>query len=152
MERVHNVKLLERTSRKVALTEQGKLLMSYVERMVALADEAEISLKSRSSLKSGRIEIGASRPVASSYLSSIAVAFKQKFPGVVPVIHVENSQWILRTSSWLSPRPRDHRAKTAPPGLDRDALSRRRLSARRVAQSCMGQAKEHQADEAHGSR
>ena len=95
MERVYDVKLLERTSRKVALTEQGKLLMSYVERMVALADEAEISLKSLVGLKSGRIEIGASRPVASSYLSSIAVAFKQKFPGVVPAIHVENSQWIL---------------------------------------------------------
>ena len=95
MERAHGVKLLERTSRKVALTEQGKLLMSYGERMVALADEAEIALKSLLGLKSGRIEIGASRPIASSYLSSIAVAFKQKFPGVVPAIHVENSQWIL---------------------------------------------------------
>src|SRR5262245_8041110 len=95
MERAHEIKLLERTSRKVALTEQGKLLMSYVERMVGLADEAEIALKSLAGLKSGRIEIGASRPVANAYLSPIAVAFKQKFPGVVPAIHVENSQWIL---------------------------------------------------------
>ena len=95
IEQAHNVKLLERTSRRVVLTEQGKLLLSYVERMVALADEAEVALKSMAGLKSGRIEVGTSRPVASAYLSSIAVAFKQRFPGVVPAIHVENSQWIL---------------------------------------------------------
>ena len=95
MEHAHSVKLLERTSRRVVLTEPGKLLLSYVERMVALADEAEIALKSMAGLKSGRIEIGTSRPVANSYLSSIAIAFKQRFPGVVPAIHVENSQWIL---------------------------------------------------------
>ena len=28
-------------------------------------------------------------------MSSIAVSFKQRYPGVVPSIHVENSQWIL---------------------------------------------------------
>jgi len=95
MEYAHSVKLLERTSRRVVLTEPGKLLLSYAERMVALADEAEIALKSMAGLKSGRIEIGTSRPVANSYLSSIAIAFKQRFPGVVPAIHVENSQWIL---------------------------------------------------------
>jgi DNA-binding transcriptional LysR family regulator len=95
MERAHNVKLLERTSRNVVLTGPGKVLMSYVERMVALAEEAEISLKSTVGLKTGRIEIGASRPVASAYLSAISVAFKKRFPGVVPVIHVENSHWIF---------------------------------------------------------
>jgi len=95
MEQAHNVKLLERTSRRIVLTEQGKLLLSYVERMVHLAEEAEVALKSMAGLKSGRIEIGTSRPVASAYLSSIAVAFKHRFPGVIPVIHVENSQWIL---------------------------------------------------------
>jgi LysR family transcriptional regulator, transcriptional activator of the cysJI operon len=95
MEQAHNVKLLERTKRRVVLTEQGKLLLSYAERIVALADEAEVALKSMAGLKSGRIEIGTSRPVASAYLSSIAIAFKQRFPGVVPAIHVENSQWIL---------------------------------------------------------
>ena len=44
MERAHDVKLLERTSRNVILTEPGKVLMSYVERMVALADEADVTL------------------------------------------------------------------------------------------------------------
>ncbi|HSE86775.1 MAG TPA: hypothetical protein VLJ79_11170 [Candidatus Binatia bacterium] len=72
MERAHNVKLLERTSRNVVLTGPGEILMSYVERMVALAEEAEISLKSTVGLKTGRIEIGASRPVASAYLSAIS--------------------------------------------------------------------------------
>jgi DNA-binding transcriptional LysR family regulator len=95
MERAHNVKLLERTIRNVVLTGPGKMLMSYVERMVALLDEAEISLKSTVELKTGRIEIGASRPVASAYLSAISMAFKKRFPGVIPVIHVENSHWIF---------------------------------------------------------
>ena len=95
LEQAHNLKLLERTSRRVVLTEQGKLLLTYVERMSALADEAELALKSIAGFKSGRIEVGTSRPVASAYLPSIAVAFKQKFPGIVPAIHVENSQWIL---------------------------------------------------------
>jgi len=94
MERAHNVKLLERTSRNVVLTGPGQMLMSYVERMVALVEEAEISLESMAGLKTGRIEIGASRPAASAYLSAISVAFKKRFPGVVPAIHVENSQWI----------------------------------------------------------
>ena len=95
LEQAHNLKLLERTSRRVVLTEQGKLLLTYVERMAALADEAELALKSIAGFKSGRIEVGTSRPVASAYLPSIALAFKQKFPGIVPAIHVENSQCIL---------------------------------------------------------
>jgi DNA-binding transcriptional LysR family regulator len=95
LEQAHNLKLLDRTSRRVVLTEQGKLLLTYVERISALADEAELALKSLAGFKSGRIEVGTSRPVASAYLSSIAVAFKQKFPGIVPAIRVENSQWIL---------------------------------------------------------
>lgn len=84
MELAHNVKLLERTSRNVVLTGPGKMLMSYVERMVTLAEEAEISLKSTVGLKTGRIEIGASRPVASAYLSAISVAFKKDFPALFP--------------------------------------------------------------------
>ena len=94
MERAHDVKLLERTSRNVTLTEPGKVLMSYVERMVALADEADVTLDPSPDSICG-IEIGTSRPVANAYLSAIAVAFKHRFPGVVPVIHVGNSQWIL---------------------------------------------------------
>lgn len=95
LERSHGVRLLERTSRRVVLTDQGKLLLSYVERMVALAEEADLAVKSMAGIKTGRIEIGTSRPVASYHLSSIAVIFKQRYPGVVPSIHVENSQWIL---------------------------------------------------------
>jgi DNA-binding transcriptional LysR family regulator len=95
MERLYGVRLLERTSRRVLLTEHGHLLLSHVERLIALADEAELALKSRAGLKTGRIEIGTSRPVASYHLSSIAVSFKQRYPGVVPSIHVENSRWIL---------------------------------------------------------
>jgi len=95
IERSHGVRLLERTSRRVVLTDQGKLLLSYVERMVTLAEEADLAIKSMAGLKTGRIEIGTSRPVASYHLSSIAVSFKQRYPGVVPSIHVENSQWIL---------------------------------------------------------
>lgn len=95
MERLHGVRLFERTSRRVVLTDQGKLLLSYVERMIALNEEAELAISSMAGIKTGRIEIGTSRPVASYRLSSIAVSFKQLYPGVVPSIHVENSQWIL---------------------------------------------------------
>ena len=46
--------------------------------MVALADEAEIALKSMAGLKSGRIEIGTSRPVANSYLSMTTDSFHRR--------------------------------------------------------------------------
>jgi DNA-binding transcriptional LysR family regulator len=131
LEQTHKVKLLERTSRRIALTEQGKLLLSYVERMVALADEAEVALQSMAGLKSGRIEVGTSRPVASAYLSSIAVAFKQKFPGVVPAIHVENSQWIL-DGARIAPGPRHYRHEAAPPESYHHAVFRRGTCYRRT--------------------
>ena len=95
LERSCNVRLLERTSRRLVLTDCGKLLLSYVERIMALADEAELAVNSMSGLNTGRIEIGTSRPVASYHLSTITVSFKQEYPGVVPCLHVENSQWVL---------------------------------------------------------
>ena len=95
LERFYGVRLFERSARKTILTESGHTLLSYAQRLFTLAQEAEVALESISGLKSGRIEIGTSRTVGTYYIPPIAVAFKQKYPGVTLSVHVENSQWVL---------------------------------------------------------
>ena len=95
LETSYGVRLFERTTRKINLTEPGRTLLSFAHRIFTLTAEAELSLKSVAGLKSGRMEIGTSRTVGTYYITPFAVAFKKAYPGVTLSIRIENSQWVL---------------------------------------------------------
>ena len=95
IEHFYGVRFFERSAQKTILTETGRTLLSYAQRIFTLSSEAEVALESIAGLRSGRIEIGTSRTVGTYYIPPIVVAFKQRYPGVTLSVHIENSQWVL---------------------------------------------------------
>jgi DNA-binding transcriptional LysR family regulator len=73
-------RLLERNTRRVALTEGGELFLSYARRMVDLNDEAVGRL--RGGLAEGRLRLGIADYVVPDQLPKILGRFNRLYPGV----------------------------------------------------------------------
>jgi DNA-binding transcriptional LysR family regulator len=95
LESLYRLRLFERTGRGVVLTEAGKMLLSFAQRIFSLASDAELTLHSMAHLKSGRLEVGTSRTAGTYYMPEILFAFKQRYPGVVVSLHSQNSEWVV---------------------------------------------------------
>jgi len=74
-------RLVDRTTKDGRLTEAGRVLQDYAERLMRLAGEAETAVRELADLKRGRVLIGANDGTVHSLLPLIA-AFHQRFPAV----------------------------------------------------------------------
>ncbi len=90
------LKLFDRLPRGVRLTEPGRLLLGYANRLFAIEAEAERALVDLRQLVRGRIIIGASRTIGSYLLPERLAAFRQQHPGVELELQVENTSTIER--------------------------------------------------------
>lgn len=80
LERGLGVKLLTRTSRGVRLTEPGKTLYDYAQRIALLATEAEAAVVDVAQLAAGEVQLGAT-PGVSVYILSVWVqSFGLRYP------------------------------------------------------------------------
>lgn len=90
------LKLFDRLPRGVRLTEPGRLLLGYANRLFAIEAEAERALVDLRQLVHGRITIGASRTIGSYLLPERLAAFCQQHPGVELEVQVDNTNTIER--------------------------------------------------------
>src|SRR6478735_2090878 len=67
--------LVERTTRRVRLTEAGRLLVEQARRVLVEADHAVTVLDDLRGLRAGRVAIGASQTMASVDLSRLLATF-----------------------------------------------------------------------------
>jgi DNA-binding transcriptional LysR family regulator len=74
-------RLIDRTSREGRLTEAGRVLQEYAERLMRLADEAETAIHELRDLQRGRLLIGANESTVHSLLPLIA-RFHERHPAV----------------------------------------------------------------------
>jgi DNA-binding transcriptional LysR family regulator len=81
LERELGVALFRKQGRSLALSSEGQLLLSYVQRLFNLADEAESQL--RSGHPAGVFRIGALESTAGSRLAPVLSRFHRAYPGVV---------------------------------------------------------------------
>ncbi|MDP3294401.1 MAG: LysR family transcriptional regulator [Nevskia sp.] len=95
-EQALGLKLFDRLRRGVRLTEPGRLLLGYANRLFAIEAEAERALGDLRQLVRGRIIIGASRTIGSYLLPVRLAAFRQQHPGVELELQVENTSTIER--------------------------------------------------------
>ncbi len=95
-ENVMGAKLFDRLPRGVRLTESGRVLLVYADRLFEIEAEAERALGDLRLLVRGRIVIGASRTIGSYLLPERLAAFAQKHPGVELSLQVENTHTIER--------------------------------------------------------
>ena len=77
-------RLFDRTTKDATLTEAGRLLHEYADRLVRLADEAQAAVKDLKDLRRGRVLIGANEASVHAILPLIA-----KFREAHPLVHVE---------------------------------------------------------------
>ena len=74
------VQLLDRSGRRISLTEQGLLLRRRAEEIVLLADKAERELSEQGALIGGHISIGCGEIASVQKLAALCAAFHERFP------------------------------------------------------------------------
>lgn len=95
-ERALGVTLFDRLPRGMRLTEAGRLLLGYANRLFAIQAEATQALGDLQQLARGRLAIGASRSIGGYVLPAILADFRRRYPGVELSLQVDNTEAIER--------------------------------------------------------
>src|ERR1700690_1072945 len=74
--------LFDRSSKTGTLTDAGKVLQNYGQRLVRLAEEAESAMRELRDLRRGRVLIGANEAAVHTLLPLIA-RFRERIPDIV---------------------------------------------------------------------
>jgi DNA-binding transcriptional LysR family regulator len=77
-------RLFDRATKDASLTDAGRLLRGYAERLLRLSEEAEVAVKDLRDLRRGRVLIGANEASVHAVLPLIAL-----FRGAHPLVHVD---------------------------------------------------------------
>ncbi len=89
LEEYYDIRLFERLSKKLYITEEGKQLLNYARHIVSLFDEME--QKMRQSTESSTLKIGASITVGTCILSELYARFLSNYPNVDVESVVDNT-------------------------------------------------------------
>lgn len=86
--------LFDRLPRGVRLTEAGKTLLGYAQRIAALEGEAERALRELRGLARGRLALGASMTIGGYLLPALLGEFRRRHPGVELQLTIANTETI----------------------------------------------------------
>jgi LysR family transcriptional regulator, transcription activator of glutamate synthase operon len=90
------VALVDRTTRHVALTPAGELLVGRARRALAEVDAARAELSELAGVRTGRVVIGAMRSTGRFDLSALFAAYYARHPGIELVVREEPSEVMLQ--------------------------------------------------------
>ena len=85
------VKLFERSSHSIILTENGMLLQRRAQEIVSLANKTRHEFLRQDEQLSGKITIGSGELRSFSYLSGLLASFREKYPAIRIDIHSGNA-------------------------------------------------------------
>jgi DNA-binding transcriptional LysR family regulator len=94
LERQLNVPIFYREKRKAQLTETGRLLLKYCDRILNLCEETCRSLDELQTLQSGTLKIGASQTTGTYLLPRLLGIFRQKYPQINVELQVHSTRRI----------------------------------------------------------
>jgi LysR family transcriptional regulator, transcription activator of glutamate synthase operon len=83
--------LVDRTTRRVHITEAGALLVDYARVMLRAADDATEALEQLAGLESGRLSIGTTQALGPLDLAAILARFHRQFPRIELTVHEDLS-------------------------------------------------------------
>jgi aminoethylphosphonate catabolism LysR family transcriptional regulator len=92
LEARHNVRLLDRTSRRVRLTEVGERLFRLTTRLVDLEEEVTDLLGGEGDLAGGRLSVAADSPYG---VMPIIAELRQRHPGLEVALEIGNAELVL---------------------------------------------------------
>jgi len=84
--------LAERTTRRVALTDAGELLVARARRILAEVDDAQAELATLAGVKGGRLAVGALHTMGPVDLSLLLAAFHRNHPAVELTVREQSSE------------------------------------------------------------
>jgi LysR family transcriptional regulator, transcription activator of glutamate synthase operon len=86
------LKLVQRTTRRVAMTEAGELLVARARRAIAELDAAHAELQSLAGVQAGRLSVGALHTMGPVDLSLLLATFHRSHPGVELTVREQSSE------------------------------------------------------------
>jgi DNA-binding transcriptional LysR family regulator len=95
LEEHFNTRLFDRTHNRISLTEAGKRVFEYSDRIFELYGEMESAVREMTGDVSGVLMIGASTTIAEYMLPALLGDFKKKYPDVNVQLKVSNSDGIV---------------------------------------------------------
>jgi DNA-binding transcriptional LysR family regulator len=95
LERNLGQRLFDRVGRGVLITDAGRMLDTYAQRIFHLLAAAGDAMDNLAGLRTGRLEVGASRTAGAYYIAEALDRFKRQYPGVRVSLTVGNSETIL---------------------------------------------------------
>ncbi|HLG75176.1 MAG TPA: LysR family transcriptional regulator [Ktedonobacteraceae bacterium] len=84
--------LFSRVGQKVFLTDAGRLLLPYANRIFALAEEAEMALQEMQGLERGQLTVGASMTIGTYLLPELLGVYKERHPRIELFVTVANTE------------------------------------------------------------
>lgn len=98
LEQQLGTKLLNRSTRSVALTDAGRVVLSYGERLIQLRKEMIATVSDRSHLR-GTLRLGVAETIVHTWLPRFLERMNREYPGIVLEIDVDISanlrEWLL---------------------------------------------------------
>lgn len=91
LEARYGVRLLNRTTRQVALTEEGRKFYDACERILAEVEEAEIRLQTGQTAFSGPLRVTATSDLGQQHIAAVMDRFVQGHPDVQPYLYLTDS-------------------------------------------------------------
>jgi LysR family transcriptional regulator, low CO2-responsive transcriptional regulator len=95
LERLYGVELFEQIGRRVRLTEAGRLLAEYTDRLLALVEESRRALDELKGLERGHLTVGASTIPGAYFLPEVLVRLQERHPGVEVMLRIADTHQVL---------------------------------------------------------
>lgn len=92
MENYYGVKLFDRLSKKLYLTEVGKMVLSYALHITSLFDELETTIRNSDTI--GALRIGSSITIGTHLMPNYIKQFSSKYPNIQTFVTINNSDII----------------------------------------------------------
>ncbi len=89
------VQLFDRTGPQITLTEAGRILLAYSQKLTALLAQTEGDLAALSGEHAGHLALGASTTIAQYVLPRLLAQFKREHPRVHPTLTSGNTEQIV---------------------------------------------------------
>ncbi|MEA2188796.1 MAG: hypothetical protein QOK16_3807, partial [Solirubrobacteraceae bacterium] len=85
------LQLVARTTRRVAMTEAGSMLVARARRVIAELDAAQEELQGLAGVQAGRLSVGALHTMGPVDLSVVLAAFHRRYPAIELTVREQSS-------------------------------------------------------------
>jgi len=95
LEEHFNIRLFDRTHNRIALTEAGRVVKLYADRIMAQYNEMNRAVRAATGDVQGPLVVGASTTIGEYFIPRMVGAYQSSFPGVTVRLHIANTSGII---------------------------------------------------------